>query len=109
MASDKGGACDLMETMGTSESVSDIWSGLTLVKTDPGAREESYSGGMRLLTQELLLLQIFVQGPCWFWIFWSGLMTVKDVHVPDQIPGRGYALWLRRELERQRINVAIDR
>ena len=48
---------------------------------------------------------------------WSGTMSVRDIWVvvevswgrrcPDQSPGRGHDLWLRRELVRRHINVAI--
>ena len=88
MESDEVDACDLMDTVVSPTSIVDIWSVIMVFETDHGARAETYSGGMRLLTQDLRLLYIFGQVPCEFCIFGLVLTSVEYVNYPNQIPGR---------------------
>ena len=96
-ASDDRGACELMETVRAPTYVAYIWSGLTLVDTDCGALAESCGNRKRLLALERHLLEIFVQGPCWFMIFRSGSTSAEDVDAFDRSPGIGHALCLHKD------------
>ena len=86
LASDNEGAQYLMEIVGTPLYVADIWFGLTSFEIDCGVISESCGYGKILLTRDQCLLEIFGRGPCWFWIFGSGLTLVEDVDVPDWSP-----------------------
>ena len=97
MSSDDRGVCELMETVRDSMSVAYIWSGITSVDTYCVVVLESCGDRKRSLALERHLLEIFVQGPCWFMIFRSGSTSAEDVDAFDRSPGIGHALCLHKD------------
>ena len=87
LASDEGGDRDLTKTVRDPTYVEDIWSGLTLVETDSGARAESCGSGKGLLDWDRCLLDKFGRGPRLFRIFGLGSMSVEDVNALIRVPG----------------------
>ena len=87
LVSNNGGASDLMETVGVPAYVAYIWSGLTLVETDSGARAESCGSGKGLLDWDRCLLDKFGRGPRLFGIFGLGSMLVEEVNALIGVPG----------------------
>ena len=85
--SNNGGASDLTETLGVPAYVAYIWSGITLVETDSGARAESCGSGKGLLDWDRCLLDKFGRGPRLFRIFGLGSMSVEDVNALIRVLG----------------------
>ena len=87
LASNDGGASDIMDTVGAPMYVADIWSGLTSVETYCGSGAESCGIRTRLLARDQRLLDISGRVPCRFGIFRSGLTLVEDVNALIWFPG----------------------
>ena len=77
----------MMEILGASTSVADIWLGIASVDIDCGAGAESCSKGERLFAWYRRLLDIFGQFPCRFGIFGSVSASVSDIDAPGWSPG----------------------
>ena len=98
--SEERGACNLMDIVGASTSVGDIWLGIGLGGTVHGARSRALGGGKKELTRDQCLLMIFGPiltsiGEFWLWPvtvqnIWLESTSVEDIDDPNEVHG---GLW----------------